>query len=147
MEFLECPQKFPQRVRTQSADWLQECIAEHFPWKTVSCEQRVCTFAPLAIYELRTYHEDIRARYSALLFWTLHTGGRDSQYHTCLSEGCAMRTNAECFIRAYTCRLTAANFSRVVWNLLGVWGKQRHLDGKYANSEAKLPHTLDFWEQ
>ena len=45
-EFCKSPQNFLQSVRTQPAHWLQERIAEHCLWKTVSCEQKVRVFVP-----------------------------------------------------------------------------------------------------
>ena len=66
-------------VRTQSADWPWERITEHFPQKTASCEWRVRAFTPLAIYELRTYHESIHVRYSVPLFWMCCTWKEETQ--------------------------------------------------------------------
>ena len=104
-----------------------ERIAEQLPWKIESCEWGVRAFALLTIYELTTYHEGIHLWYSVLLFWTLHKEGRDTvsadtpQRRVCTY---AMWTNAEHFIHPYTWCLTAANLSRVVWNLLGLERKK-----------------------
>lgn len=116
-KFLKYLQNLPRSVSVPSPQTGRENVLQNrdFPWKTAWCEWVVHAFTPLAIYELRTYHEGIHVWYSVLSFWMLHTEERDtvSVRHTS-AKGAYVRYANE-YWALYTCvylASTAANLSK-----------------------------------